>query len=270
MIDHQEQGEVEITTGRQESLLGAQVEQTKHWIDGTYRPGITKLLQQRGLERDIKLADLSSQLAITLFPISRELNVARKHDKELTEALGKIGPELAGPVSILTLADLILGCRPELKGSLTSLEGIVTPGEVDVKSKVDLVFDFNTRDRNGRKIIHLVQLKSIRESNVHVVRIHPGDEKNYFETVSKQDARKILRYAEQLGRKKNAVVRSYVMLVPAYDTSAVGNIYGIIQKDRTSLLALFNEEATREGFFPQRKKESQYEQQQRKRREITH
>ena len=269
MIDQQELVEVE-TIGRKESLLSGHVKQTKRWIDGTYRPGVTKLLQQRGLERDIKLADLSSQLAIALFPPSRKLNIARKHDKELTKALEGMGPELAGPISIVTLADLILGCRPELEGRLTGLEGIVTPGDVDVKSKVDLVFDFNTQDRNGRKIIHLVQLKSIRESNVYIARIHPGDEKDYFEAVSKQDAKKILRYAEQLGRKKKAVVRSYVMLVPAYDTSAVGNIYGIIQKDRTSLLALFNEEATREGFFPQRKKESQYEQQQRKRREITH
>lgn len=270
MIDQQELGEVEITTGKREGLLGAHVKQTKHWINKTFKPGVTELLQRKGLKRDIELANLSSRLAVVIFPISRKRNVAIEYDKELTEALGEMGPELAGPISILTLADLILGCRPELEGSLTSLEGIVAPGDVDVKSKVDLVFDFNTRDRNGRKIIHLVQLKSIRESNVHVARIHPGDEKDYFETVSKQDAKKILRYADQLGRKKNAVVRSYVMLVPAYDTSAVGNIYGIIQRDRMNFLASFDEEATREGFFPQRKKESQYDQQRKRRGEISH
>jgi len=256
MIDHQELREAEVVVERQEKYpSGKQAEETIHWISETYKPGISSLLQQpKGLTRDIELADLSAKLAIALYPISRELDTAKKYDKRLTEALEEMRTELVGPISILTIADLILGCRPELKERLTSLEGIVAQGKVDVKSKVDLIFNFGTRDEKGREILHLAQLKGIREDDVRIARIHPEDKRDYLGEVSWEDAEKILQYAEWLRyEKKDSVVRSYVILVPAHDAEAVNNIYGIIRKDRRNLLSAFNQEATREGFLPPKK-----------------
>ncbi|OGM57388.1 hypothetical protein A2955_02900 [Candidatus Woesebacteria bacterium RIFCSPLOWO2_01_FULL_37_19] len=245
-------------------------------IGGGFRYKLGELLSQKQTEeRDIALANLQKYLATTLYYFGEDLQIAKEWDKRLDEILlgenkrsvvnvlgenkrALVEAHLLGPISALTLIDLIKRSDPSLKSGLRPSE-IFVGGKRDVYDKVDLVFRFNTKTSDGKPVVRLVQLKSIPEVDARVARIVPGELKNnYFGLVRKDEAEKLINYSKD-PIYKDAQVKAFVILVPAFDSSVVNNIYGIIRastKEGRDLIDVFRTEAVEQGFLPRLKTRS--------------
>src|SRR3990172_3818770 len=70
--------------------------------------------------------------------------------------------------------------------------------------------------------------------------------------VKKDEAEKLINYSKD-PIYKDAQVKAFVILVPAFDSSVVNNIYGIIRastKEGRDLIDVFRTEAVEQGFLP--------------------
>lgn len=225
------------------------------WVGSEYRQSLADLLAGRGLNRDIALADLGAGLTRSLHLFIKD-NVWRDWNERLVETvfgagensvvncLGRgrmreVEAQLVGPISVLTFADLTRGAKPDVPA--LNLSEVLAPGWMDAKDKVDIKLE-------GSKGRSLIQLKSIREDDVRIERVIPGEVRNdYFGVVMKRDAIKLLEKAQKFGAK------AFVVLVPQYDTASVRNIWGIIRRGNTlgaDVAALFAEEAEKFKLLP--------------------
>ena len=239
------------------------------WVKGDFRNELADLIPKKGLERDKRLSELSNDFArvLDLFVID---GVYLEWDRKLTEAvfgssrdsvincLGeeksqRVTEQLIGPISTLTLLNLIKTVRPGLKDKLRVGE-VITDAQTDVMGKIDLIFRFGDKNQRGQKILRAVQLKTIPDNDVRLARAYGDDiKRSYFGKVSGVDARKMLRRGRSIASAESAEAYAYVILVPAYDAGVVRNVHGIISgqhPDAESLVEAFREEALVEGFLP--------------------
>lgn len=253
----------------EERIRRGEHERLFKWVKGDFRSKLADLIPQKGLRRDKQLSELANNFArvLDLFVID---GVHFEWDKKLTEAVfgssadsvincldreksQKVKIWLMGPISTLTLLDLIKAVRPGLKDELKVSE-VVTDAQMDVVDKIDLTFRFGDKNQQSQEILRVVQLKTIPENDVRIARAYEDDIKtSYFDKVPGEDVRKMINRGKSIADAQNAQLRAYVVLVPAYDASVVGNIYGIIRhehRDARGLIEAFREDALGEGFLP--------------------
>ncbi len=164
---------------------------------------------------------------------------------------------LLGPISVLTFCDLMQKADPELFKKLNPLK-IIASAEDDVERKIDLVLDFGTKNKDGKKVLRVVQLKTDRYMLPGVKRIDPENVKSeYLDGVlDAREARTMLGGARYLEGLLDAELRCFVALVPAFDARVCNNPLGILNNsyDAVEGAREFIQNARKEGLIPKRKK----------------
>lgn len=183
-----------------------------------------------------------------------------RHDNSVVRSIDSSNPQKAaehflGPASIVTLTELIKEVDPRVFKRLNPLQ-IIPSGEVDATKKVDAILDFGTRNKEGKRVLRLVQLKTDQHGQIGIARIWPDDVKSsYFGSVSRTSALKILDYAKQMENQLGDVeVRCFAILVPSFDSKVCNSPIGTLSGDNEQVYNIFKEEAQREGFLPKRNK----------------
>ncbi len=158
-----------------------------------------------------------------------------------------------GPASVVTFCELLQRASPDAFSKLNPLS-IIASAKDDIENKIDLVLDFGTTNKDGRKVYRLVQLKTDGQGQAGVARVHPDDVKSsYFGSVTKRDAMNMLRGATYFSNLLDAEVRSFVVLVPAFDSYICNNPLGKLQSSLDETVSIFAQESLREGLIPKAK-----------------
>lgn len=256
----------------------------QNWIRNEFRERIKELIPTKEFRKHEAAAKLSRDLACRLYLFVQGRNMQNLEDlrfldfwnRELEVDLfdvanrdsvvncrrekwkKEIRESLVGPISGLTLIDLIKSVNPKLSGRLGMSE-VITKADVDVRNKVDFVFRFEDTNpmADDREIVRLVQLKSTPDPEKTAVwRIDPENvREEILKHVSHGDIRKMFKKARQLEEysKKDIDAQVYLIVVPKYGRdSGVGNVFGIIDnlRIRDRAIAHFRKDARVSGFLP--------------------
>lgn len=179
-----------------------------------------------------------------------------------TNVSEEIRDELAGPISNLTLVQLISESEPGLAAKARVHDILVNP-RVDVQDQYDLSFDFGDTNEKGEKIVRIVSLKCHRDADVRIIEAKPGRGKVLG--VERTSVDTMLKAAQKLQARLDAdekrsggvgvEVRCFVAIVPRYDARCVMSPTGRISSTALpGLKAVFEEDARKCGFLPARKK----------------
>ncbi len=164
---------------------------------------------------------------------------------------------LLGPVSVLTFCDLVQKAEPVLFKRLNPLK-IIASAEDDVERKIDLILDFGTVNKEGKRVLRVVQLKTDRHMLPGVERIDPENVKSEYlgGVLDARGARTMLGGARYLEDLLDAELRCFVALVPAFDADVCNNPLGILKDniDSKEGIGEFAQNAKNEGLFPKTKK----------------
>lgn len=247
----------------------------RRWVQTGFKVKFHSLLKQESsYPRDVELSRLQGVLARALYLFVEGRNFGKEKDRlEVFDWSNKLYDDLfggkdsvidlkgkretakanlVGPISVLTLMDLIRSADPQSSKKLR-LSEVITEGDVDVTNKVDLILRFGDKSQYG-ELIRLVQLKSSRENYSSVTSIIPGERRREKipAKVSIEDIEKMEQLAARVekGASMPVDVRMYVIEVPAFDALAVNNIFGLITDQRARRIETFSERARKEGFLP--------------------
>jgi len=197
-------------------------------------PNFKSYLEKATTQRDFALAlNIARQLDTDFSKLS-------EIQKKTVERYPELSIFLLGPVSVLTLNDLGRHCRGEAPPSIDDVAG---RPEQDAKFGLDFVQ--YAGERNGKKVYNLVQIKTTSEGYMDIMEID-GDHNDYL-GVGFGSAHQLLNTAKEWSDKYDEEYRAFVVLVPAYDSNRINNIYGIIQD--ATLYDEFKEVAQKTGYF---------------------
>ena len=256
------------------------------WLKGDFRENWKSTLQKRdrlekgkngGREEMLNictnLANLQRDLAHYLFLVSRSRDVLKELQGQVADALFGVGSHsvvnclgserrgcvegsLVGVISNLTFWHLIAESNSDLSKRL-NFGQMVVGGLADAKFAIDAILDFGTRNKDGKKVLRVVQLKGDRWGQIIVDPIYPDDLKTSYlgGSVSKNDAQRMIDGARQLYPDCHFLF--FAVCVPAFDSPPVRNVFGIIHPDypdRDVLIDSFKDQALAACLLPDIKK----------------
>jgi len=163
---------------------------------------------------------------------------------------------LLGPVSVLTFCDLLKKADPVQFRKLNPLK-IIASAEDDVERKIDLVLDFGIINKEGKRVLHVVQLKTDRDMLPGVERIDPDNLKSrYLGVVDGREAKTMLAGADYLEELLDMEIRCFVALVPAFDAKVCNNPLGILNETYDAKVGMeeFIQNAREERLVPKLEK----------------
>lgn len=255
----------------------------RDWIKKDFRTELGKLVQsnvqtniQAHANRDIKLSRLMSgnfARVLNCFVEGQNLkdkgsarllaewDATLKADlfnttdpKSVVNAAGKdkqqtIKEEFWGPISILTLLDLLKTGTPGITDKL-NLRQILVTGEADVFNKVDLELRFGDKSPRG-KVVRLIQLKTTGQNIFDISEVGEDFIPRQFKG-DPGDVKKMVRYGRKMeaDSKEPLDVRTFLITIPAWDSWAINNIFGIITDNRDERIERFTENAQKSGLLP--------------------
>lgn len=255
-------------------ILSEGVSWLKADFRGRWGAALRKREESRGRKNDTleacrMLADLQRDLAYYLFLVSQNREALRELERPVTEALlgrgrdsvvsvlgenrrGYVEESLVGAISNLTFWHLIAGSRPDLVDRI-NFGQMVVGGIADAMYAVDVVLDFGTRTKEGRKVLRIVQLKADSGGQIVMEEIFPDELKMGYlgGSVTRKDAERMVKGARTL--YSDCRCRFYAVCVPAFDSPPIGNAFGIIDPGypgREELIAQSKEDAERTGLLP--------------------
>lgn len=248
------------------------------WLKGDFRDrwgnNLLSLEKAGGKKQEMlqictELAGLQRDLAYYLFLVSQNREALRQLERPVTEALlgrgrdsvvsvlgenrrGYVEESLVGAISNLTFWHLIAGSRPDLVDRI-NFGQMVVGGIADAMYAVDVVLDFGTRTKEGRKVLRIVQLKADSGGQIVMEEIFPDELKMGYlgGSVTRKDAERMVKGARTL--YSDCRCRFYAVCVPAFDSPPIGNAFGIIDPGypgREELIAQSKEDAERTGLLP--------------------
>lgn len=255
----------------------------RDWIKKDFRTELGKLVQsnvqtniQAHANRDIKLSRLMSgnfARVLNCFVEGQNLkdkgsarllaewDATLKADlfnttdpKSVVNAAGKdkqqtIKEQFWGPISILTFLDLLKTGTPGITDKL-NLRQILVTGEADVFNKVDLELRFGDKSPRG-KVVRLIQLKTTGQNIFDISEVGEDFIPRQFKG-DPGDVKKMVRYGRKMeaDSKEPLDVRTFLITIPAWDSWAINNIFGIITDNRDERIERFTENAQKSGLLP--------------------
>jgi hypothetical protein len=237
-----------------QSALTKDNQQSIHWVRD-------KITNSNNLVRGLwalregstphRLHELDQQIRQDLFDGPKAVVGIAGKDKRHT-----IESEIVGSISVLTCMDALRGVRKDLRPHLKLTEVLVPVG-VDAEFATDMAFYFGDKNPHysDAEIARILQLKTGNNSYPLVAPLDKQD--RTYDPLGKlreRDLRQIHAYADLLEKNSDTLidVRPYAMVVPSYNNSQIGNVFGIITGDRDVTLTSFAQLAEDVGFFPQK------------------
>lgn len=233
------------------------------YIEQDLNPRAARAIRERGSgESYIELAATQRDLALCINTI-RSLDKDNSEYKKVSSLLldpgkptsmannvdrlkipGKSARQfILGPVSALTLYDMAKSVNDE---SPPSMDDVLGNPKLDAFSGLDFI-QYAGVGRDGKTYVNLVQIKTITEGPVDIMEID-GEHEDYL-GVSANSAHKLSNLAQELNDAESGdrVFRAFVVLVPAYDSPRINNVYGKIRDN--SVLAEFQEASMRTSYM---------------------
>lgn len=233
----------------------------------------------RKLELDKRYSELSSRLVRTIRLFGSDPGYAREmlpklwddilnRDSETSviNCMGRdsnaVRDQLIGPISILTFVSLMATVRPDKRRNL-KLAGIIASPENDVLDKVDLVLRLDeTNEHTHKERVKLIQLKTTTKNETVVWRYNPEiadqTQERWEEQgdvirrtgVTRSDLNKMVDFGMRMEEANQGIeTEVYIVQVPAFDASAVHNIFGIIRGgEKSSVVSDFESDARKKGL----------------------
>lgn len=217
----------------------------------------------------LRVVELQASLARYLHIVSQNRKVAFQLEPKILNAIfgtnedslvSCLGPDnrermkeqLNGVLSVLTLWDVLKETNPKITAKLSKLKVILPQSNLDADYKIDVVMDFNGKNKMGEKVVRLSQLKTDKSPWVDIVTIHPEEKKGYFnDRISAKDVYWMNKGGNMYYRDARKMY--FGVMLPNYNTSVIQNVYGIIHPNypkREEFISDFRTKAIETGFIP--------------------